>query len=138
MELLAKFENISGPGLDLREKYMRVLSVYGRDLESVRKQYQKHKMEPIVARNIPPISGKIAWARQLYRKIEAPMKVFKQMSELLKVRDPGLFRWLAIFNDHFGAKPVKWKENENTKCLSLSVTSFFSNPHRTRNATQSK
>ncbi len=81
-----KFENISGPALDLKEKYMKVLSGYGRDLESVRKQYQKNKTEPMVARNLPPIAGKIAWARQLYRKIEGPMKVFKKKPDILKVK----------------------------------------------------
>ena len=85
LELLVKFENISGPALDLKEKYMRVLSMYARDLESVRKQYQKNKSEPLIARNLPPISGKIAWARQLYRKIESPMKVFKKKPDILKV-----------------------------------------------------
>ena len=64
---------------------MRVLSMYARDLESVRKQYQKNKSEPLIARNLPPISGKIAWARQLYRKIESPMKVFKKKPDILKV-----------------------------------------------------
>ena len=85
LELLVKFENISGPALDLKEKYMKVLVMYGRDLESVRKQYQKNKMEPLIARNLPPISGKIAWARQLYRKIEAPMKILKKKPDILKV-----------------------------------------------------
>ena len=85
LELLIKFESISGPALDLKEKYMRVLNMYARDLESVRKQYQKHKSEPLIARNLPPISGKIAWARQLYRKIEAPMKIFKKKPDILKV-----------------------------------------------------
>ncbi len=85
LTLLAKFENISGPALDLKDKYMQVLHNYGRDLESVRKLYQKHKNDPVIPRNLPPISGKISWARQLYRKIEAPMKVFKAKSELLDI-----------------------------------------------------
>ncbi len=85
LELLAKFENISGPALDLTDKYMRVVTLYSNDLDIVRKQYQQFKLEPMIARNLPPIAGKINWARQLYRKIEAPMKVFKQRPEILKV-----------------------------------------------------
>ena len=76
---------MSAAQLDLTEKYMRVMTVYGRDLESIRKIYQKHKNDPQIPRNLPPIAGKIAWARQLYRKIETPMKIFKNKPEILKV-----------------------------------------------------
>lgn len=85
LELLVKFENISGPNLELREKYQKVLANYGKDLETVRKLYQKQKNEPIIPRNLPPISGKISWARQLYRKIEGPMKIFRRKPDVLKV-----------------------------------------------------
>ncbi|KAK3724620.1 hypothetical protein RRG08_041104 [Elysia crispata] len=84
LELLDKFEAVSAAQLDLTEKYMRVMTVYGRDLESIRKIYQKHKGDPQIPRNLPPIAGKIAWARQLYRKIETPMKIFKNKPEILK------------------------------------------------------
>ncbi|KAI8792083.1 dynein heavy chain 5, axonemal [Biomphalaria glabrata] len=84
LELLDKFEAISAAQLDLTEKYMRVMMAYGRDLESIRKVYQKHKSDPQIPRNLPPIAGKIAWARQLYRKIETPMKIFKNKPEILK------------------------------------------------------
>ena len=86
VELLNKFENIGGAQLDMNEKYMRVLMNYGKDLESIRKLYQKYKGEPNIPRNLPPVAGRIAWARQLYRKIEYPMKVFKTKPEILKVR----------------------------------------------------
>ncbi|XP_046353935.2 dynein axonemal heavy chain 5-like isoform X1 [Haliotis rufescens] len=84
LELLDKFDAISGAQLDMNEKYMRVMMSYGKDLESIRKIYQKNKGDPIVPRNLPPIAGRIAWARQLYRKIELPMKVFKSKPEILK------------------------------------------------------
>ena len=64
---------------------MKIINQYGKDLESIRKLYQKCKNDPPVPRNLPPVSGKIAWARQLYRRIEAPMRVFKKKPELLKV-----------------------------------------------------
>ncbi|XP_021362874.1 dynein heavy chain 5, axonemal-like isoform X1 [Mizuhopecten yessoensis] len=84
VELLYKFENIGGAQLDMNEKYMKVLMNYGKDLESIRKLYQKYKAEPLIPRNLPPVAGRIAWARQLYRKIEHPMKVFKTKPEILK------------------------------------------------------
>lgn len=86
IELLNKVESIQGPNLELKDKYMKILSNYSRDLETVRKLYQKQKAEPVVPRNLPPVAGKISWARQLYRRIEAPMKVFKTNADILKVR----------------------------------------------------
>lgn len=86
IELLVKFEEIKGPQLELKEKYMKVIAKYGHDLEDVRKLYQKQKNEPVVPRNLPPVAGRIAWARQLYRKIEMPMKHFKKKPDILKVK----------------------------------------------------
>ena len=85
IELLVKFEEIRGPQLELKEKYMKVIAKYSHDLEDVRKLYQKQKNEPFVPRNLPPVAGRIAWARQLYRKIEMPMKHFKKKPDILKV-----------------------------------------------------
>ena len=86
LELLNKFEKIAGNHLNLNDKYMKVLSNYGRDLETVRKLYQKGKDDPPVPRNFPPVAGKITWARQLYRKIDIPMRAFKKKPEILRVR----------------------------------------------------
>ena len=85
LALLTKFERIGNNKLDLTEKYMRVLASYSRDLDNVRKIYQKNKAEPPIARNLPPIAGKISWARHLYRKIETPMKYFKTKTDILTV-----------------------------------------------------
>ncbi|XP_041462810.1 dynein heavy chain 5, axonemal-like [Lytechinus variegatus] len=85
--LLSKFEKIKGANLNLNEKYMRVLSNYGRDQEMVRKLYQKGKEDPPIMRNIPPVAGKIVWCRQLFRKIEHPMRAFKAKPEILKTNE---------------------------------------------------
>ncbi|EDV25010.1 uncharacterized protein TRIADDRAFT_56504 [Trichoplax adhaerens] len=84
LELLQKFEKIGNSNLDLTEKYTNVLFNYGRDLEITRKIYQKFKQDPPIARNLPPIAGKITWVRQLFRRIDEPMKVFKTKPNILK------------------------------------------------------
>ncbi|XP_048577391.1 dynein axonemal heavy chain 5 isoform X1 [Nematostella vectensis] len=84
LELLNKFENIAGVQLYLHDKYQRVLLQYGRDLETCRKIYQKQKTDPPILRNLPPVAGKITWARQLFRRIHEPMLIFKTKSDLLK------------------------------------------------------
>ncbi|XP_068092796.1 dynein axonemal heavy chain 5-like isoform X3 [Hyperolius riggenbachi] len=84
VNLLLKFERIGKDHLDFGEKYMVVLQRYSRDLDMVRKLYQKHKDSPPTPRNVPPITGKIMWARQLYRKIDQPMRFLKTKMELLQ------------------------------------------------------
>jgi dynein heavy chain len=39
--------------------------------------YERNKEAPPIARNAPPVAGNILWARQLLRRIEAPMVVFQ-------------------------------------------------------------
>ncbi|KAK1173586.1 dynein heavy chain 5, axonemal isoform X1 [Acipenser oxyrinchus oxyrinchus] len=85
LDLLAKFEQIAGEQLDMTDKYLVVLQRYGKDLDLVRKLYQKQKDNPPTPRNIPPVAGKIMWARQLFRKIDGPMKVLKKKTEIMKV-----------------------------------------------------
>lgn len=71
--------------IDLESKYHSVFMHYTRkDLEGVRKLYQKHKDSPPIPRNAPPVSGAISWARQLYRRIETPMKQFKSNTRVLE------------------------------------------------------
>lgn len=61
---------------DLQDKYMVIFHNYGFDLEAVQTVYEKHKNNPPVPRNAPPIAGNIMWARQLLRRIEEPMRKF--------------------------------------------------------------
>ncbi len=46
--------------------------------------YEKNKTEPILSRNLPPISGRIAWSRQLYRRITTPIKQLSKRPEIMK------------------------------------------------------
>ena len=45
--------------------------------------YERHKDAPPIARNASPVAGNIVWARQLLRRIEAPMVRFKQSAQLM-------------------------------------------------------
>ena len=85
LALLAKFSQVREMSLDLESKYHQLFIHYTRrDLEGVRKLYQKHKDSPVIPRNMPPVSGAIAWARQLYRRIETPMRYFKEKTSVLE------------------------------------------------------
>ena len=56
-----------------------------KDLHFVQSEYNKDKENPPLARNLPPISGKIAWSRQLYRRISAPVAVFQKNPQLMQL-----------------------------------------------------
>ncbi|XP_055955514.1 dynein axonemal heavy chain 5 isoform X2 [Patella vulgata] len=85
--LLRKFERLNLPNLGIQEKYQRILSHYSRDIENVSRLYQKNKTDPPIARDLPPIAGKIAWARQLFRRIQEPMEVFQQHPPILQTSE---------------------------------------------------
>ncbi|EDO35603.1 predicted protein [Nematostella vectensis] len=89
LRLIRKFESL---GLDslrdtIQEKYERILIYFGRDIETIQKIYQRHKTDPPVARDLPPIAGKIAWARQMYRRIQEPMIMFQKYPSILQTSD---------------------------------------------------
>ncbi|XP_036361906.1 dynein heavy chain 5, axonemal-like [Octopus sinensis] len=85
LALILKFEMINK--LDLNERFFTLLRNYGKDLETIRKLYQKQRADPEIPNNIPPTAGRIMWAQQLHRKIEEPMKCFIKKPEIVKHPD---------------------------------------------------
>ena len=67
----------------IQEKYERILLHFGRDIETIQKLYQRHRNDPPVAWDLPPIAGKIAWSRQMYRRIQEPMDLFQKYPAIL-------------------------------------------------------
>ncbi len=90
LSLLAQFQAIMQRETlkqDLETKYMVIFQNYAKDLDAVQKLYEKNKYEPPVPRNAPPVAGNIMWARQLLRRIEAPMQRFAQNKNLLAAKE---------------------------------------------------
>ena len=52
-----------------------VFHKYGIDLETYQIEYERNKESPPIPRNAPPVAGNILWARQLLRRIEAPLSL---------------------------------------------------------------
>ena len=71
------------PGLKLEQKYLELVSRFSYDMNTVQIEYNEHKEEPPLGRNLPPTSGRIAWSRQLYHRISVPMSVFKKNPKLM-------------------------------------------------------
>uniref|UniRef100_A0A3Q3MRY3 Dynein, axonemal, heavy chain 5 like n=1 Tax=Mastacembelus armatus TaxID=205130 RepID=A0A3Q3MRY3_9TELE len=84
LELLAVFESSPSARLDLRQHYLLLLQRYHRELEVLRKTYQRQSDKPPIGRNLPPVAGRILWCRQLFRKIESPMLILRKKLDILK------------------------------------------------------
>lgn len=52
-------------------------------METIRDRYNEDRSSPPLPRNIPPVAGRILWIRQLYRRIEAPMEIFKKREKVI-------------------------------------------------------
>ncbi|XP_051812950.1 dynein axonemal heavy chain 5 [Acanthochromis polyacanthus] len=78
LDVLKKFERLGIPDLGIDEKYQHILLNYGRDIEMISKMYMKQKLDPPIGRDLPPVAGRIMWARQLYSRIQVPMDLFQQ------------------------------------------------------------
>jgi len=72
---------------DLDSKYTVIFHNYGLDLETVQKVYDKQKVNPPTVRNAPPVAGNILWSRQLLRRIEEPMKKFKDNKSIMTTKE---------------------------------------------------
>ncbi|XP_060906983.1 dynein axonemal heavy chain 5 [Labrus mixtus] len=83
LNVLKKFERLGIPDLGIDEKYQRILQNYGRDIEMVSRIYMKQKLDPPMGRDLPPVSGRIMWARQLYSRIQGPMDLFQKQPGVL-------------------------------------------------------
>ncbi|KAJ8415685.1 hypothetical protein AAFF_G00402420 [Aldrovandia affinis] len=83
LSVLKKFERLGIPELGIDEKYQLILQNYGRDIEMVSRIYTKQKGEPPIARDLPPVAGRIMWARQLFRRLQQPMDLFQQQPGVL-------------------------------------------------------
>ncbi len=65
---------------------MLIFHQYGQDLEQVQKAYDRHKHNPPLIRNAPPVAGNIIWSRQLYRRIEEPMLKFQDNEKIMNAK----------------------------------------------------
>ncbi|NXU62099.1 DYH8 protein, partial [Horornis vulcanius] len=82
---LGLFQNLNMPCL--QEETERtvgcILQHYVAELEATKKIYQAQKDDPPLARNMPPIAGKILWVRQLFRRVNEPISYFHKHSDIL-------------------------------------------------------
>ncbi|XP_041488031.1 dynein heavy chain 5, axonemal [Microtus oregoni] len=87
LSTLKKFERLNIPNLGIEEKYQVIFQNFGTEIDLISKLYTKQKYDPPLARNQPPIAGKILWARQLFHRLEQPMQLFQQQPLVLRTEE---------------------------------------------------
>ncbi|XP_055492119.1 LOW QUALITY PROTEIN: dynein axonemal heavy chain 8-like [Leucoraja erinacea] len=85
LRLLQRFQNLNIPSLEseIETTIERILRHYANELMFIKKHYLAFKDNPPLARDMPPVAGKILWSRQLFRHIFDPIDYFYKNSDIL-------------------------------------------------------
>ncbi|XP_039872861.1 dynein heavy chain 8, axonemal-like isoform X1 [Simochromis diagramma] len=85
IHLIQRFQRLNIPCINAHVPHLlsHILQRYVSEVEFVRKHYGNHKDNPPLARDMPPVAGRIGWARHLFKKIEEPMLHIKENSDIL-------------------------------------------------------
>ncbi|KAI4493643.1 hypothetical protein M0804_001819 [Polistes exclamans] len=81
--MVARFQKLNLKCLRIDRKYLELTKIYQEEIEEIRDKYNEDRSSPSIPRNIPPIAGRIFWIRQLYRRIEASMDIFKTRKRVI-------------------------------------------------------
>ncbi|CAL1673550.1 unnamed protein product [Lasius platythorax] len=69
LELIARFQKLNLKQLRIDRKCLELVAMYEREIEDIRDRYNEDRSDPPIPRNVPPITGRILWIRQLYKLI---------------------------------------------------------------------
>ncbi|CAH8577937.1 unnamed protein product [Schistosoma turkestanicum] len=82
-----RFEKLKLANLGVDEAHLKLLHRFAQLIENVGKEYKKFKESPPIGRDVPPIAGKISWAKELYRRIENPMLKLTDKIKLMRSKE---------------------------------------------------
>ncbi len=84
--MLLRFKNIRSReaiNTEMMKKFTDILVQYMKEVDVANDLFQKSKANPPLAKNHPPVSGAISWARFLFKSIKRPMLKFLTIEELM-------------------------------------------------------
>ncbi|EUB62286.1 Dynein heavy chain 5, axonemal [Echinococcus granulosus] len=73
VRLQERLETINIPGLEHGTRYRQLCDRLMQEINNIMDQFQTNFASPPLGRNMPPFGGRIAWARNFYRRLEEPM-----------------------------------------------------------------
>ncbi|OHS96678.1 Dynein heavy chain family protein [Tritrichomonas foetus] len=68
---------------ELAQWFKHSLQRYTEDLDNVAQWFKAQMDNPPIPKNMPPIGGRIAWVRQLIKRVNGPMTVFQKYDEVV-------------------------------------------------------
>ncbi|KAJ8314952.1 hypothetical protein KUTeg_007102 [Tegillarca granosa] len=137
LDIINRFTSIqTRPGIrgSVSDKYVECFNWYEADLQEVHKIYETYKDNPQMVRNAPPVAGAIHWSRQLLKRIEDPMKSFRDNKAINLLGD--FSRMVKIYNKLATALVTfeslwftQWKNRIDHARDGLRATLFIRHPN---------
>lgn len=84
IDFLKKFKPLEDIGIDLTDKYLKAIAVYQKSIDHIKKNFYNNRFNPKTNPMMPPVAGKIEWARQIFEVISTPIEFFKDNFPLLQ------------------------------------------------------
>ncbi|KAH0792655.1 Dynein heavy chain family protein [Histomonas meleagridis] len=70
--------------IELEIWFKHAIQRYNEDLDNVRIWFTQQNENPPIPKNLPPITGKIAWVRQLISRINNPMEIIRKYDSIFQ------------------------------------------------------
>lgn len=81
-----RFEKLNLECLHLDERYLEAFEMFQHEIEQLRDRYNEERQSPPIPRNVTPLSGRIMWIRQFYKRIDEPMEIFKHRTRAVHLK----------------------------------------------------
>lgn len=120
------------PAVNIKDKYPEILQCFQKELQQVQQEYNSHKTNPPLGRNIPHTATRITWCRQLYMKISEPVKGLSELPGFLDRSDTkriikGYNRLAQVLVEYELVHVQLWKDQLPIVQNSLSSTILIKN-----------
>ncbi|XP_058810344.1 dynein axonemal heavy chain 8 [Phymastichus coffea] len=83
LAMIKRFQKLDFSQLWIDRKYLELIVMFEAEVENIRDGYNENRSNPPVPRNIPMISGRILWIRQLEKRMESPMEKYKTRPKVM-------------------------------------------------------
>ena len=88
--LFDTFDNLIGRPIiadELEKKYSPLIESIKYQVDEVQRLFLEHKESPLVASNLPPISGALTWNRGLTDRVNYPIEKLKTLDKIMERED---------------------------------------------------
>ncbi|OXU30794.1 hypothetical protein TSAR_013179 [Trichomalopsis sarcophagae] len=134
LTMISRFQKLNFKQLWIDRKYLELSKMLEEEIERVRDTYNEDRSDPPVPRNIPMISGRILWIRQLMKRIDIPMDMYKsrprviaheRMQKSIKMYNA----LMAVFIHYEWLHHKAWQESTEIVRLALTAPILLRNPN---------